>query len=103
MVVILPAETLAALLPLLGPAAVAPHVRLIEAEAAARNPGALLATWQEFTDDLHHRARPGRAVAETFRHEAKQDLEDAQRRYMRHIQVNARPEYHIEQFDLVGG
>lgn len=66
-VVILPAETLAALLPLLGPAAVAPHVRLIEAEAAARNPGALLATWQEFTDDLHHRARPGRAVAETFR------------------------------------
>jgi ribonuclease G len=43
------------------------------------------------------------AVAETFRHEAKPDIEDAQRRYMRHIQVNARPEYHIEQFDLVGG
>ncbi|MEZ4394573.1 MAG: Rne/Rng family ribonuclease [Polyangiales bacterium] len=43
------------------------------------------------------------AVAETFRHEAKQDIEDAQRRYRRHIQVNARPEYHIEQFDLVGG
>jgi ribonuclease G len=43
------------------------------------------------------------AVAETFRHEARQDIDEAQRRYQRHIQVSPRPEYHIEQFDLVGG
>lgn len=66
-VVILPAATLAALLPRLGPAAVSPHVRLVEAESAARNPGALLSTWQEFAQDLAHRAQPGRAVAETLR------------------------------------
>ncbi|MBL8601897.1 MAG: Rne/Rng family ribonuclease [Myxococcales bacterium] len=43
------------------------------------------------------------AVIDCFKNEARQDLEEAQRRYMRHINLQARPEYHIEQFDLVGG
>jgi ribonuclease G len=42
------------------------------------------------------------AVVETFKTEVKADLEEAQRRYMRQIILTARPEYHIEQFDLVG-
>ncbi len=43
------------------------------------------------------------AVADCLKHEAKQDLEEAGRRAQRHITVQPRPEYHIEQFDLVGG
>jgi len=43
------------------------------------------------------------AVADCLKHEAKQDLEEAGRRAQRHISVQPRPEYHIEQFDLVGG
>jgi len=65
--VILPAATLAAVLPRLGPAAASPDVHLVEAESAARNPGSLLATWQEFTERLTLSSRPGRAVAETLR------------------------------------
>ncbi len=64
-VVVLPSPTLAALRSRLGPLAGAPDVRLVEAESAARNPGALLSLWQEFTEELHHRSRSGRAVAET--------------------------------------
>ncbi|MEZ4408117.1 MAG: Rne/Rng family ribonuclease [Polyangiales bacterium] len=43
------------------------------------------------------------AVADTLKHEAAAELAEAQRRYARHIVVTGRPEYHIEQFDLVGG
>lgn len=43
------------------------------------------------------------AVAETLKNDIRQDLEEAQRRYTRQIIVAGRPEYHIEQFDLVGG
>ncbi|MFO0603860.1 MAG: Rne/Rng family ribonuclease [Polyangiales bacterium] len=43
------------------------------------------------------------AVAETLKSDLRQDLEEAQRRYTRQIMVAGRPEYHIEQFDLVGG
>ena len=43
------------------------------------------------------------AVADTLKHEAAVELAEAQRRYARHIVVTGRPEYHIEQFDLVGG
>ena len=43
------------------------------------------------------------AVAETLKNDIRQDLEEAQRRYTRQIVVAGRPEYHIEQFDLVGG
>jgi ribonuclease G len=42
------------------------------------------------------------AVVDCLKHEAREDLEEAQRRYMRQILVQGRPEYHIEQFDLVG-
>jgi ribonuclease G len=42
------------------------------------------------------------AVADTLKNDIKQDLDEAQRRYMRQIIVQGRPEYHIEQFDLVG-
>jgi len=43
------------------------------------------------------------AVAETLKADLRQDLDEAQRRYTRQIAVAGRPEYHIEQFDLVGG
>ncbi len=43
------------------------------------------------------------AVAECLKHEARPDLDEAGRRAQRHIVVQPRPEYHIEQFDLVGG
>jgi ribonuclease G len=43
------------------------------------------------------------AVAETLKNDLRQDLDEAQRRYTRQITVAGRPEYHIEQFDLVGG
>jgi ribonuclease G len=42
------------------------------------------------------------AVADTLKHEAREVLEEAQRRYLRKIVVQSRPEYHIEQFDLQG-
>ena len=42
------------------------------------------------------------AVVDCLKHEAREDLEEAQRRYMRQILMQGRPEYHIEQFDLVG-
>jgi ribonuclease G len=42
------------------------------------------------------------AVADTLKHEAREVLEEAQRRYVRRIVVHAKPEYHIEQFDLLG-
>lgn len=42
------------------------------------------------------------AVADTLKHEARDVLEEAERRYLRRIVVHARPEYHIEQFDLQG-
>jgi ribonuclease G len=42
------------------------------------------------------------AVADTLKHEAREVLEEAQRRYMRRIVVHSKPEYHIEQFDLQG-
>ncbi len=43
------------------------------------------------------------AVVDCLKHEAREELEEAQRRCMRQINVQPRPEYHIEQFDLVGG
>ncbi|MFO0645032.1 MAG: Rne/Rng family ribonuclease [Polyangiales bacterium] len=42
------------------------------------------------------------AVVDTLKNEIRQDLDEAQRRYMREIRVQSRPEYHIEQFDLAG-
>jgi ribonuclease G len=42
------------------------------------------------------------AVVDTLKNEIRQDLDEAQRRYMRDIRVQSRPEYHIEQFDLAG-
>lgn len=42
------------------------------------------------------------AVADALRHEAREAFEEAQRRYQRRIVVLAKPEYHIEQFDLIG-
>ncbi len=42
------------------------------------------------------------AVIDCLKHEAREDLEEAQRRYMRQILMQGRPEYHIEQFDLAG-
>ncbi len=42
------------------------------------------------------------AVVDTLKNDIRQDLEEAQRRYMREIRVQSRPEYHIEQFDLSG-
>jgi len=42
------------------------------------------------------------AVVDCLKHEAREDLEEAQRRYMRQIILQGRPEYHIEQFDLAG-
>jgi ribonuclease G len=42
------------------------------------------------------------AVADTLKHEAREELAEAQRRYTRQISIHARPEYHIEQFDLSG-
>jgi len=42
------------------------------------------------------------AVAETLKYEAKEVMEEAQKRYGRKIVVQSKPEYHIEQFDLQG-
>jgi len=42
------------------------------------------------------------AVADALKNEAKEALEEAQRRHTRRIVVQAKPEYHIEQFDLQG-
>jgi len=42
------------------------------------------------------------SVADTMRHEIKETLEEVQRRHMRRIVVQSKPEYHIEQFDLHG-
>jgi len=42
------------------------------------------------------------AVADVLRNEIRADREEAERRYMRQIAVQSRPEYHIEQFDLQG-
>src|SRR5262249_53305223 len=42
------------------------------------------------------------AVADMLTGSEKNALQDAESRYMRRIQVNARTEYHLEQFDLVG-
>ena len=43
------------------------------------------------------------AVVDTLKHEAREEVAEAQRRYMRQIVIQSRPEYHLEQFDLVGG
>jgi ribonuclease G len=42
------------------------------------------------------------AVVDFMMHEEKGALEEAERRFMRRIELHARPEYHIEQFDLQG-
>lgn len=42
------------------------------------------------------------AVADVLKHDARDIVEEAERRYMRRIVVTSRPEYHIEQFDLQG-
>jgi ribonuclease G len=43
------------------------------------------------------------AVVDTLKHEAREEVAEAQRRYMRQIVIQSRPEYHLEQFDLAGG
>ncbi len=42
------------------------------------------------------------AVAETLKHEAREEVEEARRRYLRQIVVQSKPEYHLEQYDLAG-
>lgn len=42
------------------------------------------------------------AVVDFLKHEAKDALQMAERRYMRRIELVPRPEYHIEQYDLQG-
>ncbi len=42
------------------------------------------------------------AVVDFLKHEAKDALLQAERRYMRRIELVPRPEYHIEQYDLQG-
>ena len=42
------------------------------------------------------------AVADLLTGSEKAAVQDAESRYMRRIQVNARTEYHLEQFDLSG-
>ena len=42
------------------------------------------------------------AVADLLTGSEKSVLQDAESRYMRRILVNARTEYHLEQFDLTG-
>jgi ribonuclease G len=42
------------------------------------------------------------AVVDFIRGEAKDAVKEAERRFMRRIELNSRQEYHIEQYDLVG-
>ena len=42
------------------------------------------------------------AVVDFLKHEARDALQDAERRYMRRIELVPRQEYHIEQYDLQG-
>lgn len=42
------------------------------------------------------------AVVDFLKHEARDALQDAERRYMRRIELVPRQEYHIEQYDLTG-
>jgi ribonuclease G len=42
------------------------------------------------------------AVVDALKHEAREVLLEAERRYMRKIVVTAKPEYHLEHFDLQG-
>ena len=42
------------------------------------------------------------AVVDLLTTEEKEAVQDAERRYMRRIELTPRREYHIEQFDLAG-